>query len=103
MKAFILIAALALPAPALAATDQHRENCKALAAFAHTIMNTRQQGVALTRVLEAVVAPVEDAEAREIIRTVVMRAYGEPRYTTEQVQESAAADFRDRIHVWCLQ
>ena len=100
MKALILIAAFAFPASAPAGTA--KENCAALANLAHTIMQAHQGGTPFANIASIIDQQFPDPTLNDAMMAIALQAYAAPRYTTEGAKERAAADFRDRIHVWCL-
>lgn len=74
-----------------------REVCAELADIAETLMGFRQQGIALSRILE-----LDSYSTNEYLARLAVAAYDQPRYSTTEIQDSAISDFRDAVHVDCI-
>jgi hypothetical protein len=79
---------------------QRSERCASVGMLAEVIMTGRQQGVSLAASLEAV---GDDSSISALARAMVLEAFSRPRYQTRPVQQNEIADFRDRMHLICLQ
>lgn len=79
------------------------ELCGNLAYHAEVTMKSHQAGVSLASSLE-VAADVYGEESEEYLglRKMIIRAYSEPRYLTEERKKMMVNNFRDEIHVECL-
>lgn len=98
MKKLILAAVLSL-----LSFNAVAELCGNLAYHAEVTMRSHQSGVSLASSLEAA-ADVYSEESEEYLglRKMIIRAYSEPRYLTEERKKMAIDNFRDEIHVECL-
>lgn len=90
--------------PALASVHGIKETddgCTVLAKTSAVIMQARQSGAPMSNLLDIVNgAPESD---RKILRLIVMAAYESPGFQSEEYKERAAMDFRNQIHLMCLQ
>ena len=79
------------------------ELCGNLAHHAEVTMVSHQAGVSLASALE-IAADVYGEESEEYLglRKMIIRAYSEPRYLTEERKKMMVNNFRDEIHVECL-
>jgi hypothetical protein len=97
MKTFPTIALLvALAAPVAAAADTRM--CPTMGDLAESVMSSRQAGIAMSAMLDAL---PDDPLAANLIRTVVVAAFDQPRYFTESMQRRAEQDFRADIERLC--
>ena len=71
------------------------ENCVAAGELATAIMQGRQLGTPITKLLEI-------AEDSEFAIALVLLAYGQPRYSTPEYQQRAADEFGSEIVVSCM-
>lgn len=90
-----LLLTLALAAPfAAKANDEIPETCKGQAAMAELIMDTRQKGLPLTKVMEVL--------KQDWTRELAMRAYKRPQYP-EGYRQEPITDFQNDIYLECLE
>lgn len=92
MKNLLTSIALALTLAASAQADQ----CQDAGDLAEAVMTARQNGAPISQLMEI-------ANGQEIIVKMVLMAYGEPRYSTDQFQSRAIEDFRNLWEVGCYQ
>ena len=95
MKKLILLAAAALPA--LAVADPV---CDEMSEYAEVVMQAHQSSVPMKDVLKVVEG---ESVINKIYKSIVIDAYSQPRYHTAAVKEQAVADFRDAVHLFCLE
>lgn len=74
--------------------------CTAFASLANNAMQAHQDGVALSKVLEVV---PDGIAGEESMRIIITNAYKHPRYNTEVNQRRAVAEYRDKVHIQCLE
>ena len=76
------------------------EFCGALAKAAENLMKGHQNGAAMSDMLavNANKSPV----LKDLLDSLVMEAYSEPRYGSEKMKLRIIGEFRDKIHVECL-
>lgn len=77
-----------------ASVHAERASCAEIGSLAHTIMEARQSGTPMSRVMEI----LEDFPAAP---PLVIAAYGTPRFSTKSYQAEAASDFRNEVEVLC--
>ena len=92
MKALTLALLIALSSPALAALTP--ELCSKLSDTAGTIMEKRQGGVAMVRIMDLM---GESAT----LRSMVIEAYEVRRHPAPMWQEREIDDFRDKWYLTC--
>lgn len=91
-----LIITLAFASQSLAAeTEATTDTCKILGDLAETIMDRRQEGVALSRLMT-----ITD---EDFIKSIILLAYDQPRYSSPEYQRDASRDFRNAIETGCYQ
>lgn len=100
MRAALLIAILSgWSGQALALTD---EECTQAAHLAESIMTARQNGTSLEKALSVLTDNVDDPAAVNAGKQLIIEAYKQPRYNSEEIQQRTIGDFRDNVHVACL-
>ncbi len=75
-----------------ALAEEERATCKDIGRVAEQIMEARQMGVAMDKVVDIV-------GSHELMVVIVMDAYEQPRFSTEDYVTKAVADFKNR---WLL-
>lgn len=103
MRKSILIAAISIAslyAPAATAASVE-ETCNNVAYMAERIMAARQKGVAFGDAYGMTNKP-EYSTIRQLAQAVVVHAFKEPRFDTDEYQQRAISDFRDEYHVACI-
>ena len=78
------------------ATSAQADQCQDAGDLAEAVMTARQNGAPISQLMEI-------ASGQEIIVKMVLMAYGEPRYSTDQFQSRAIEDFRNLWEVGCYQ
>lgn len=96
MKKLALAALLAL-----SFNVQADEVCTQLGGFAAAVMENRQIGVPLGESLA--VLESEHKGTMKLLRFVVIKAYEQPRWYTEQSVQRAVEDFNNEMTLACLQ
>lgn len=79
-----------------AATNDQK--CEFLGKFAEIFMTSRQIGMPLSTALES----IPDSPLSEVMRTMILEAWGHPVYSTESISQSTISEFRDKWHLSCL-
>lgn len=72
-----------------------RVMCEAAAEIAETIMERRQTGTSMAKMIEV-------ADDNELVEQIIIAAYDSPRYSTDRIQQRAAAEFRDEVYLQCV-
>lgn len=97
MKKFMALSlGLLLCEPSIASTDF----CKEVDGAAKSVMTARQRGVAMADVYE--VTNKMDGYLQGLFRMAIKEAYSKPRFSSEEYQEKAVADFRSDMFQACL-
>ena len=91
MKALILMALLAAPAGA-------NEFCGNLADAAGSIMDARQKGVPMHKLMPI----INENEARDIMKLIVVEAYESPIYSSDKYKDRAISEMSNRVYLTCL-
>ncbi len=99
----ILLAGLLFASPVLAEEDKDSiyARCQILSVLATAIMDSRHAGVSMADSME-IASRAEPESLAEAIRQVVIEAYSEPRYHTEELRKRTTEDFRDRWYLRCV-
>lgn len=97
-----LLAAILLSAPAQAQEVTADMLCPLMGDLAESVMENRQVGVALSRQM-GILAGFSDqpVELQDVIRDMILGAYGVPRYTTDAYQRRAVQDYRSDNEAAC--
>lgn len=101
MKTILTALFLTLPIATFAQPAEVRSMCVAKSGAAEMIMQARQSGVSLTRMLE-VLDTSDETPAGAVTHQMVLEAYSHPRYQTPGVIRDVSNDFRDKVHLECL-
>ena len=99
-----LMGATAAPAMADEAADKAAAKdklCSTMAQYAEVIMTNRQHGVSLQKMLDS--TAVTDNEAiKPVARALIIAAYKQPAFSTEEVQEKTIREFTTEAQITCL-
>jgi hypothetical protein len=77
------------------------ELCAQMGVLAKEIMLIRQEGAAMSLVMNTIV-PKDDEQAAKIVRQLIISAYEKPKFSTEKVKEGVVADFRNEAELACF-
>ena len=77
------------------------ENCKSIANFAAVVMEKRQAGTAMDAMIDLIHGSESDNGLRKVLESIILRAYENPRYGTEEFKKRSVNDFRNDIYVEC--
>ena len=102
MKPLLIALFLTLPISAFAQSAEVQSMCADKGGAAEMIMLARQNGASLGRMLE-VLDTSDETRAGTETRKMILEAYGHPRYQTPSVIAGVSGDFRDKVHLECLQ
>jgi hypothetical protein len=83
------------------AEDDWRSACNSLAGLAETIMDGRQQGVSVAKMMEAI-ANEEEQTAQKLVEELIIAAYDQPRFSTAKMQRRTMEEFRDAVYLQCV-
>lgn len=75
--------------------------CEVVDDLAKSIMTSRQAGTPMVENMR-IADNNEDEQARALIKAIVSDAYAEPRYNTEENQDKAVTDFRNKMYHGCM-
>ena len=75
------------------------ESCSNIGDLADLIFDGRQAGVSLTQVLSIV---LRGNVAEEILQTIVVYIYEQPRYRSSTMVLQQKIDIRNDIEMWCI-
>ncbi|MCA0049217.1 hypothetical protein LB577_20060 [Mesorhizobium sp. B283B1A] len=78
------------------------EACANVGRAAEAVMQARQNGMALQTVLEKMNGAGFGAEGKDGFRAMIMMAYDQPRFNTEENKQQAINDFRDQVQLFCM-
>jgi len=95
MKRYLLAILILLSIPTVSfAGEKWEEKCAVISNLAYVIMEARQNGAPMQKIMEKVVGT-------KIYERMVFEAYETPRFNTEEYQTDAENDFRDRWYLLC--
>lgn len=92
MNRIVLTAGLALAITGTALAQE--DKCKIVGDLANSVMDARQAGVAMSDIMAL-------PSNTNLTRKMVIEAYKRPRFSTEEFQKSATADFRAEWEAAC--
>lgn len=75
--------------------------CSDIGAVAAQIMENRQIGVPISQIMDAIMGAIEDADSQAAYKEVVILAYEQPSYSTEEMRQSMVSEFRNQIELQC--
>ncbi len=76
--------------------------CEIIATFAKTVMDARQRGVPLTKVMKITEKKDFGKQADDIIKDVIIKAYKHPNYHTEKMEQRTITEFENEVYRNCL-
>jgi hypothetical protein len=88
---------LTVPAMAAAKKPTPEQLCKLTGSWAQVVMRGRQLGMPISQNLNFANAPGAPRNSK----AVVMSAYEVPRYSTQEMQQTAVEDFRNDVELAC--
>lgn len=97
--AAVLSACVAQPALADVYSEAKDEFCPRVESMSRAIMESRQVGVPLVKLLEL---QKRVGPATEWARPIMMMAYHKPRYRTEEFQQREIDDFAEEMFLMCM-
>lgn len=97
LKALVIAAALALPVTAHA--QNTAENCAQFGQLAESIMTARQNNVPMSRLME--IANDASPDGAAMMRAIVVYAYQQPIFLTDDFRREAIATFRNEAELAC--
>lgn len=103
MKSILALTALLAAGAINLAVTHHADAddaCPSIGELARTVMKLRQHDVALSKVI-AVVDTLDDAGGRKAGKALVMLAYQQPDFSSEEMQASAIAEFGNAAELAC--
>lgn len=74
--------------------------CRPVATLAENIMSVRQSGYSMVRAMEE--ADENNEGNREFFKAIIVTAYTEPSYASEEDQERASIEFGAKYYLSCL-
>lgn len=103
-RGVIFVALLGLGAQPVTAAPKRDIHvlCPTFGNLAEKIMEARQSGVSMSKLMATTDNVDEDGELMaSIVRTLIQAAYEEPRYSTEEFIARSVEDFRTKVEVEC--
>ncbi len=70
------------------------ERCSELAEFSQTVMEARQRGIEMQRLVQL-------SQGNELAIRIIIEAYDVLRYRTSEYQQNAVTEFANKIQVTC--
>lgn len=101
IKTAITAMALMLMPTVAIAEPSPRDVCPAFSELAGEIMEARQVGVPMTTMM-GVAAQRGGTTMGDLEEGMIIDAFSEPRYNTEEFQQKAIGDFADRVYLTCI-
>ena len=98
MKYAILIAVLLSTSAAQAAAPSKDETCKKWGDLAAKIMDLRQLEEPMSSVIKLIASDKES----KITRAIIIDAYNQPSYKTNQNQKRATDEYRNKVELECF-
>ena len=85
---------------AKAASSADLELCKTMSGVASSVMEARQAGVRMSRLMEK--AAEIGGYWGELMPVFIEEAYKQPAFTSDEDQTAATAEFEDKVYASCL-
>jgi len=89
----LILSIIAMPLQA----GDWRKTCGSVGELATTIMESRQSGVSMAKMMGAV-----SGEENSLAEKLIISAYDSPRYSTERMQKRTVEEFRDEVYLECV-
>ena len=97
-----ILAAVAFGLSMQAQATDATEICVSIGQLGKTIMERRQEGTDIGKMLE-LAQTFETQTERDITKAIIMDAYKQPQYSSQDYRDNAAIEFYNSIVVGCLQ
>ena len=81
---------------------QWRDLCAEVSEIAETIMERRQEGVSMQKMMDIIAYGTGSKGATNITETLIMKAYEIPRYRVKDNRERAVQEFKNRWYLACV-
>ena len=102
MKKLVITLILVLIAtPAIAEERTWQESCQTTANLAEIVMTRRQEGVSIVEMVTIVKDMPIGSKERELTESILINAYGQPKFSTEEYIEEAITDFKNEVYLEC--
>ena len=88
--------------PAVSVGNDCRELCDVMANAGEVIMKGHQTGYPMKKMIAAYSGAGAGAGAGDNIDELIMVAYNSPRYSTEESQQRAIGEYRDKVYLECV-
>jgi len=82
--------------PAISADDDCRDYCDVMARAGEVIMNAHQKGYPMQKMIGTY------SGAGDTIDELIIVAYDSPRYSTEESQQIAIEEYREKVYLECV-
>jgi hypothetical protein len=76
--------------------------CSDLSGLSNKIMTARQNGVAMSKLMEAMTNKVPDEQLNNIVRELIISAYETSRYNSEEIKARKISDFENETYLSCI-
>jgi len=101
MKKVVLFSAfMAIASTAMAEDYEPVKTCTSISRGAESTMTARQRGVSAQEMFE--MAKEDDGKINPVIQKMIVGAYEQPRYTTEEYRQRAAKEYGNAWFVKCM-
>ena len=100
MKKLIMVVMLVL-IPIIG--NAENKNCSSMADFAKTIMQLRQEGAPINKVMNFIESTKEKKpKVYKVMKSIAIMAYDTPRYSTPSLKEKTIDEFYSTIYLNCI-
>jgi hypothetical protein len=86
--------------PSFAIADDKADMCASLSDMARSIMGARQNGAAMSEMIK--IAQNTDPKLVDLVSSIVVAAYDEPRFSSPEYQREAVDDFGNAVYLTCF-
>ena len=97
----LIIAIMIIITPAITMAEEEKSTCETYAGFGKQIMELRQQEFPLNKLMGTFAD--KNPGAKKLMKSIVVRAYRKPCYTTDSYKEKAIKRFYNKLYLECLQ
>jgi len=99
-KLLLAVVVLGLTGQAVASKE---EFCAGVSGLAEEIMGVRQNGVPISKLVEAISKLDQEPQLKEYTKKIIVTAYDEPRWSTEQHKQQAVTEFGNMTYITCIE
>lgn len=96
--ASIMMVSVTTQAIAAEPVDSRQDYCRVIADVSEYVMKSRQMGMEMNKLLD-----IEGSSQVPFWEGIVIAAYKQPKFSTEEHQHNASQEFRNKYYIKCME